>query len=86
VTATTEVAGASIEARVREIIAEQLGVGLDEVEANSSFVEDLGADPLDIVELVMAMEEKFEIEIPDDQAESIKTVADAVKYVAAHQK
>lgn len=85
-TATNEVTATTVEAQVKDIIAEQLGVARDEINVTSSFVEDLGADSLDIVELVMAMEEKFEVEIPDDQAENIKTVADAVQYISGHMK
>jgi len=66
---------------VKEVVVEQLNVGPDEVKEESKFVEDLGADSLDVVELVMALEEKFNIEIPDDQAEKIQTVGDAVKYI-----
>jgi len=66
---------------VKEVVAEQLGVNKDEIKEDSKFVEDLGADSLDVVELVMALEEKFDIEIPDEAAESIATVADAVKYI-----
>ncbi|MFI5028748.1 MAG: acyl carrier protein, partial [Solirubrobacterales bacterium] len=66
-------AATSIEAKVKSIIAEQLGVGEDEIKPESSFIEDLGADSLDIVELVMAMEEEFEVEIPDEEAENIKS-------------
>ena len=76
----------SVEAKVKSIIAEQLGDGEDEIKAESAFIEDLGADSLDIVELVMAMEEEFEVEIPDEEAENIKTVADAVNYVNTHKK
>jgi len=76
----------NVEQKVKGIIAEQLGVGEDEIKATSSFIEDLGADSLDIVELVMAMEEEFEVEIPDEEAENIKTVADAVNYVNTHKK
>jgi len=65
---------------VKEVVVEQLNVNPDEVKMESKFVEDLGADSLDVVELVMALEEKFNIEIPDDQAEKIQTVGDAVKY------
>ncbi|HSB18495.1 MAG TPA: acyl carrier protein [Anaeromyxobacteraceae bacterium] len=75
-----------IEAKVKAIIADQLGVAEDEIKPTSSFIEDLGADSLDIVELVMAMEEEFEVEIPDEEAENIKTVADAVNYVNTHKK
>jgi acyl carrier protein len=77
---------ATIEQKVKNIIADQLGVGEDEIKATSSFIEDLGADSLDIVELVMAMEEEFEVEIPDEEAENIKTVQDAVNYVTTHKK
>jgi len=66
---------------VKEVVVEQLNVNPDEVKMESKFVEDLGADSLDVVELVMALEEKFNIEIPDDQAEKIQTVGDAVKYI-----
>jgi acyl carrier protein len=75
-----------VEAKIKSIIADQLGVGEDEIKPESSFIEDLGADSLDIVELVMAMEEEFEVEIPDDEAENIKTVNDAVTYVKTHKK
>ncbi|AMK30142.1 acyl carrier protein [Pseudomonas mosselii] len=75
----------TIEERVKKIVAEQLGVKEDEVKNNSSFVEDLGADSLDTVELVMALEEEFETEIPDEEAEKITTVQAAIDYVNAHQ-
>lgn len=71
--------------QVKGIIVEQLGVEAEEVKPESSFVEDLGADSLDIVELVMALEEEFDMEIPDEDAEKIKTVGDAVKYIEDHQ-
>ena len=74
----------SIEARVNSIIADQLGVSEDEIRPESKFIEDLGADSLDIVELIMAMEEEFETEIPDEEAENIRTVGDATKFVSAH--
>ncbi len=77
---------ATIEQKVKSIIADQLGVGEEEIKPTSSFIEDLGADSLDIVELVMAMEEEFEVEIPDEEAENIKTVQDAVNYVTTHKK
>ncbi len=77
---------ATIEQKVRNIIADQLGVGEAEIKPASSFIEDLGADSLDIVELVMAMEEEFEVEIPDEEAENIKTVQDAVTYINTHKK
>ena len=66
---------------IREVVVEQLSVNADEVKENAKFVEDLGADSLDVVELVMALEEKFDIEIPDDEAEKIQTVADVLTYV-----
>ncbi|MBS3908989.1 MAG: acyl carrier protein [Actinobacteria bacterium] len=68
-------------AKLKDIIVEQLGVDAEEISRKTSFVEDLGADSLDIVELVMAMEEEFDIEIPDEDAESIATVEDAIDYV-----
>ena len=74
----------SIEERVRKIVCEQLGVTDEEVKAEASFVEDLGADSLDTVELVMAFEEEFEIEIPDEEAENIATVKNAVDYIATN--
>jgi acyl carrier protein len=72
---------ATVEERVKKIIAEQLGVEEDEVTPEASFVEDLGADSLDTVELVMALEEEFEIEIPDEDAEKILTVGKALDYI-----
>jgi acyl carrier protein len=75
----------AVEARVKAIIVRQLGVKEDEVAAEKSFVDDLGADSLDIVELVMAMEDEFGFEIPDEEAENIRTVGDAVSYINAHQ-
>ena len=72
--------------KVKQIIVEQLGVDEAQVDPTASFVDDLGADSLDIVELVMAMEEEFEVEIPDEEAENIKTVQDAVNYVNTHKK
>jgi acyl carrier protein len=74
----------SVEERVKKIIVEQLGVNADEVNAESAFVEDLGADSLDTVELVMAFEEEFDLEIPDEDAEKIATVGDAIKYIDEH--
>lgn len=74
------------EARVKEIIVEQLGVDASEVVPNASFVNDLGADSLDTVELVMALEEEFDTEIPDEEAEKIQTVSQAVEYIKAHAK
>ncbi len=79
-------AATNVEAKVKGIIAEQLGVSEEEIKTTSSFIEDLGADSLDIVELVMAMEEEFEVEIPDEEAENIKTVQDAVNYINTHKK
>ena len=67
--------------RVREVVAEQLGCDTEDVKEDSKFVEDLGADSLDVVELVMALEEEFDIEIPDEDAESILTVKDVIKYL-----
>jgi len=74
----------TIEERVKKIVCEQLGVKESEVQNTSSFVEDLGADSLDTVELVMALEEEFETEIPDEEAEKLATVKDAVEYIEAH--
>ena len=74
----------SIEERVKKIVAEQLGSGEDEITNESSFIDDLGADSLDTVELVMALEEEFDIEIPDDDAEKIATVQAAIDYVNAN--
>ena len=71
----------SIEDRVQKIVVEQLGVKEDEVTANASFVDDLGADSLDTVELVMALEEEFECEIPDEEAEKITSVKQAIDYI-----
>jgi acyl carrier protein len=76
----------SIEERVKKIVIEQLGVKEEEVTANASFVDDLGADSLDTVELVMALEEEFECEIPDEDAEKITSVQQAIDYVKAHVK
>jgi len=76
----------NIEQRVKKIVAEQLGVNESEIKIESSFVDDLGADSLDTVELVMALEEEFECEIPDEEAEKITTVQQAIDYVNAHVK
>ena len=76
----------SIPERVKQIIVEQLGVDESQVEPSASFVDDLGADSLDIVELVMAFEEAFDLDIPDDEAEKIKTVKDAIDYIEAKKK
>jgi acyl carrier protein len=74
----------TIDERVKKIVVEQLGVKEDEVNSSSSFVDDLGADSLDTVELVMALEEEFECEIPDEEAEKITTVQQAIDYVNSH--
>lgn len=76
----------TIEERVKKIICEQLSINSDEINNSSSFVEDLGADSLDTVELVMALEEEFETEIPDEDAEKIGTVQEAIDYILAHKK
>ena len=76
----------SVEQRVREIVAEQLERDVNEVTNASSLIEDLGADSLDVVELVMKMEEEFGIEIPDEEAEKIKTVNDVIQYITTHKK
>ena len=74
----------TVEDRVKQIVVEQLSVKEDEVSSESSFVDDLGADSLDTVELVMALEEEFNCEIPDEEAEKITTVQQAVDYIVAH--
>jgi acyl carrier protein len=76
----------AVEEKVKQIIVEQLGVDEGEVTPNASFVDDLGADSLDTVELVMAFEEAFDIEIPDEDAEKIRTVKDAIDYIDKHAK
>ena len=76
----------NIEQRVKKIVAEQLGVNESEIKTESSFVDDQGADSLDTVELVKALEEEFECEIPDEEAEKITTVQQAIDYVNAHLK
>ncbi len=76
----------SMEDRVKGVIGEQLGLGKDELKNEASFVNDLGADSLDTVELVMALEEEFSVEIPDSDAEKITTVGDAVRYVEEKAK
>jgi len=76
----------NIEQRVKKIVAEQLGVNESEIKNESSFVDDLGADSLDTVELVMALEEEFECEIPDEEAEKITNVQQAIDYVNSHVK
>ena len=75
-----------VEQRVREIVAEQLERDVNEVTNTASLIDDLGADSLDIVELVMKMEEEFGIEIPDEEAEKIKTVNDVIQYIKTHKK
>jgi acyl carrier protein len=77
---------AAVDEKVKQIIVEQLGVDEGEVTPNASFVDDLGADSLDTVELVMAFEEAFDLEIPDEDAEKIKTVKDAVDYINKNSK
>ena len=77
---------AAVDEKVKQIIVEQLGVDEGEVTPSASFVDDLGADSLDTVELVMAFEEAFDIEIPDEEAEKIKTVKNAIEYINAHAK
>lgn len=76
----------SIDQRVRDLIVEQLGVSQEQVTDNASFIDDLGADSLDTVELVMAFEEEFGIDIPDEDAEKMTNVTDAVKYLEEHSK
>ena len=71
-------------ARIRSIVSDQLGVAKDEIDADSSIADDLGADSLDVVELVMQLEDEFDIEVPDEDAEAIRTVGDVERYVAAH--
>jgi len=73
----------SVENRVKSII-DQLGISEEQIKPESKFIEDLGADSLDIVELIMAMEEEFQTEIPDEEAEKIRTVGDAISYVSSH--
>jgi acyl carrier protein len=75
---------ADVSQRVKDIIVEQLGVNPDEVTPDASFIDDLGADSLDTVELVMALEEEFDAEIPDEEAENLKTVGQAIKYIEEH--
>ena len=75
-----------VDQRVKKIVAEQLGVNESEIKNESRFVDDLGADSLDTVELVMALEEEFETEIPDEEAEKITTVQQAIDYIVAHTK
>ena len=74
----------TIETRVKEVLAEQLNVEVAQLEPSKSFINDLGADSLDVVELVMAMEEEFNLEIPEEDAEKIQTVGDAIKCISEH--
>jgi acyl carrier protein len=76
----------TLEPRIKKIIEEQLGVEGDRIKPEASFIDDLGADSLDIVELVMAMEEEFDLEIPDEDAEKLRTVSDVTKYVQSKGK
>ena len=76
----------NIEQRVKKIVAEQLGVNEADIKNESSFVDDLGADSLDTVELVMALEDEFETEIPDEEAEKITNVQQAIDYISSHKK
>jgi acyl carrier protein len=76
----------TVEERVKKIVAEQLGLKVEEIKSEASFVDDLGADSLDTVELVMALEEEFEIEIPDEEAEKITTIQEAINHIDAYLK
>ena len=76
----------AVEEKIKSIIAEQLGVKVDEVTPEASFIDDLGADSLDTVELIMALEEEFSIEIPDEDAEKMTTVGDVIKYIEDKKK
>jgi acyl carrier protein len=84
--AEEQVIMSNIEERVTDIVVEQLGLERDKVQPESKFVDDLGADSLDTVELVMALEEEFDIEIPDEEAENITTLKEAIAYVEEHSK
>jgi acyl carrier protein len=76
----------TIEQRVKDIIVEQLGVNADQVTADAKFIEDLGADSLDTVELIMALEEEFGLEVPDEEADKLQSVGDVIKYIEENQK
>lgn len=76
----------SIEPKVKDIIVEQLGVGADQVSPEAKFIEDLGADSLDTVELIMALEEEFGIEVPDEEAEKLVSVGDVIRYIEENAK
>lgn len=76
----------SVEQRVKEIMVEQLGVNPDQVTLDAKIVEDLGADSLDVVELIMSLEEEFGYEIPDQEAEKLQTVGDVIRYIEDHQQ
>jgi len=82
---TTTTTASSVEERVIDIVCENLGVNKEQVTRQTAFIEDIGADSLDIVELVMELEEEFELTIPDDQAEQIKTVGEAIDYIEREQ-
>jgi len=77
---------ADVDAKVKEVIAEQLNIDEEEIKPDASFIDDLGADSLDTVELIMAFEEEFDLEIPDEEAEKIKTVQDAIEHIKQHVK
>ncbi len=76
----------STDQRIKDIIVEQLGVNADQVTPEAKFIEDLGADSLDTVELIMALEEEFNIEVPDEEAEKLQSVGDVIKYIEENQK
>ena len=76
----------TIEQRVKDIIVDQLGVNADQVTPEAKFIEDLGADSLDTVELIMALEEEFNLEVPDEEAEKLQSVGDVIKYIEENQK